>query len=207
MLDIAVDYGIPVPISCSINTKSYMSLRERAEAACKSAIHLQGANQNLEDTGSSTEKIVNLVKKDVQNVQPNYNELHDVFSSPSAAIRINAIMHDYDHMIVENAIRIRNYVTNKLIEESANNDPKIRMQALIQLGKITDVGLFTERTEININAKTTVEITNTLRDKLASIINKDIEDADIIVDTVKDIDVGAEFKNILQDYVPKEYER
>ena len=207
MLDIAVDYGVPVPMSCSINTKSYMSLRERAEAACKSAIHMQKANQNLEDTGSSTEKIVNLIKKDVENIQPSHNEMHDVFSSPSATIRINAIMRDYDHMIVENAVRIRNYVTNKLIEESTNNDPRIRMQALIQLGKITDVGLFTERTEININAKTTVEITNTLREKLALIINKDVEDADVIVDTVKNIDVGAEFKNILQGYVPVEYER
>ena len=197
MLDVQAEYNIPIPTGSRFSYKTYMPLRLRAEAACKSAIYLRTINPDLEDSEVSTEDIAKLIKKNVENVEPSSDELADVFKSPEASIRIHAIMRGYDHMIVENAVRIRNYVTNKLIEESNNADPKIRMQALIQLGKITDVGLFTERSEINVNSKSTLEITNTLREKLTSIINKDVEDANIVVEVVKEVDIEAEFRDII----------
>ena len=40
---------------------------------------------------------------------------------------------------------ISGMVTNKLVLESENPDPRIRMRALELLGKISDVGLFSEK--------------------------------------------------------------
>jgi hypothetical protein len=57
-------------------------------------------------------------------------------------------------------------VTNKLILESDNPDPKVRIRALELLGKISDVGLFSERTEVLITHQSTDELKQTLRDKL-----------------------------------------
>jgi hypothetical protein len=57
-------------------------------------------------------------------------------------------------------------VTNKLILESDNPDPKVRIRALELLGKISDVGLFSDRTEITITHQSTDELKQTLRDKL-----------------------------------------
>ena len=57
-------------------------------------------------------------------------------------------------------------MTNKLILESDNPDPKVRIRALELLGKISDVGLFSDRTEITITHQSTDELKQTLRDKL-----------------------------------------
>ena len=44
-------------------------------------------------------------------------------SSPGTVVHIKAILSAYDQAIVQSAVQIRNYVTNKLIEDSANPDP------------------------------------------------------------------------------------
>ena len=43
-------------------------------------------------------------------------------------------------------------VTNKLLLESENDDPRIRIRALELLGKISDVGLFAEKSRVTLNA-------------------------------------------------------
>ena len=196
MLNIQAEYDVPIPtlIPGINNYKEYMPLRKRANAACKAAMYLQANNADIEGVEVRYEDIAKIIKKDINNEEINSKDIDNIFSSVEAAVRINEILKGYDNIIVENAIRLRNYVTNKLIEESTNKDPRIRMQALIQLGKITDVGLFTERTEVNITARSTVEITNALQEKLTSIINSDVEDAKIVVKVIKEIDIAEEFK-------------
>jgi hypothetical protein len=68
--------------------------------------------------------------------------------------------------------QIRAYVTNKLLEESDNPDPRIRMKALELLGKISDVGLFAERTEVTVTHQTTEDLRETLRAKLGRLVQR-----------------------------------
>ena len=70
--------------------------------------------------------------------------------------------------VVENATQVRLLVTNKLILESENPDPRIRMRALELLGKITDVGLFTEKSEVTVTHRSTDELLNNIRSKIAA---------------------------------------
>jgi hypothetical protein len=69
------------------------------------------------------------------------------------------------------------------------------MRALELLGKVSDVGLFTERTEITVNNRSTVELENTLRDKLRRLMGADTaEDATILappIETTAPIDVDT----------------
>ena len=82
--------------------------------------------------------------------------------------------------------KLRSYVAHRLLEESDDDDPKIRLRALELLGKMTDVGIFTERKEITITQQTTPELEALLRSKLEKIINPDetlheeIEDAVLV---------------------------
>jgi hypothetical protein len=76
-------------------------------------------------------------------------------------------------------------VTNKLIQETENPDPRIRLRALELLGKITDVGLFTERSEVTVTHQTSDDLRAKLREKLLKL--KDVtpaapEEAEIIGD-------------------------
>ena len=89
---------------------------------------------------------------------------------------------------MRHSIEIRHLVTNKLLLESENPDPRVRIRALELLGKITDVGLFTERSEVTITHQSTEDLRKTLREKFNRILNKDVQDV-VVID---DIDVDKE---------------
>ena len=87
-------------------------------------------------------------------------------------------------------MQLRHLVTNKLIIESENPDAKHRLRALELLGKISDVGLFTEKSEVTITHQTTDDIKESLRAKLEKLTNPepDIEDAIVVNDEILDVD-------------------
>ena len=68
-------------------------------------------------------------------------------------------------------MQLRRFVTNKLIEDTGLNDPRHRLKALELLGKISDVGLFSEKTEVIVKHATTEELEKQIRTKLSKIIN------------------------------------
>ena len=68
--------------------------------------------------------------------------------------------------MVNHAVEVRHLVTNKLLEESQNPDPRIRIRALELLGKVSDVGLFTEKHEVTVTHQTTEDLRHKLREKL-----------------------------------------
>ncbi len=94
---------------------------------------------------------------------------------PAAMIKLDALLTAYDYDLLEDANRMRLYVTNRLVEESDDPDPKNRLRALEMLGKITEVGLFTERKEINIHTRTSEDLTDELRHKLEELRGKMVE--------------------------------
>jgi hypothetical protein len=80
-------------------------------------------------------------------------------------------------------------VTNKLIEETENPDPRIRIRALELLGKVSDVGLFAEKSEVTITHQTSDDLKEKLREKLARLVNPDVvEDAIMIDGEIIDVD-------------------
>ena len=87
---------------------------------------------------------------------------------------------------------MRHTVTNRLLEESQNPDPRIRIRALELLGKHSDVGLFTDRSEVTITHQSTDELKARLRAKLQRLIQKP-DLADDAIEIGGDvIDVNAE---------------
>ena len=111
-----------------------------------------------------------------------------------ASIRLTSnILEEFNHSVVESSKQLRNLVTNKLVIESENPDPRVRMRALELLGKISDVGLFTEKSEVTITHQTTDDLKEKLRGKLAKLVNPPppIEDAVIIPN--EDLNVAEEF--------------
>ena len=97
---------------------------------------------------------------------------------PAAVAKLGLLLSEYDHQIVRHADQIRTFVTNRLIEESSDKNPQIRIKALELLGKIGDVGLFTDKTEITVHSQATNTIEAKLRSKLQTLM--DVTDAEII---------------------------
>lgn len=93
-----------------------------------------------------------------------------IANTPGSVRHLKEILSEYDHVVVKSAVQIRTFVTNRLIEESTNPDPKIRMRALELLGKIGDVGLFIERTEVTVKHKTTIELQSSIKERIAKLL-------------------------------------
>jgi hypothetical protein len=95
-------------------------------------------------------------------------------SSPGVIVHVAALLNEYDRTVVKSAAQLRTYVTNKLILESDNQDPRIRIKSLELLGKISDVGLFTDKTEITMRHRPTEELEQMLRERLTKVIEGDV---------------------------------
>lgn len=95
-----------------------------------------------------------------------------LLSSPGTVVQIKAILDEYDRVVVESAKQIRNYVTNKLIMDSTHPDPRVRLKCYEMLGKISDVGLFTDKTEVTMRHRPTEELEQLLRERLMKTIDE-----------------------------------
>lgn len=105
--------------------------------------------------------------------------------TPAALLLTEKILNDYGHKIVEEAAQVRHMVVNKLIQETENPDARIRVKALELLGKVSDVGLFTEKQEITITHQTSDDLRDRLRRKLQNMVDvtpSGVEDADMVYD-------------------------
>ena len=59
---------------------------------------------------------------------------------------------------------------SKLVLLADNKDPRVQLKALEMIGKISDVGLFTDKTEITMRHRPTEELEQMLRERLTKVI-------------------------------------
>jgi hypothetical protein len=111
---------------------------------------------------------------------------------PATLALTDTILKNYAHSVVESAGQIRHLVTNKLIQETENPDPRIRLRALELLGKISDVGLFAEKTEITVTHQTTDDIRDRLKHKLMKLVMPQDNTEDAVVLDAKAVNLTDE---------------
>jgi len=165
---------------------AYVDLRQRAAAACSSLELLQAQSLEIPPETSEDKEIAGaLTSAYAANPQATSQKANNVNTSalmPASLQNIRTYLDEYGRAVVNHAVEIRHAVTNRLIEESINPDPRIRIRALELLGKISDVGLFTDRTEITITHQTTDELRLKLRAKLQRLIAQpEIQDAEVVL--------------------------
>jgi len=98
----------------------------------------------------------------------------DVPSSSAVALHLKALVTEYDHQVLESNIQARQYIVNRLLDLSDPRNetkPMEQLKALELLGKVSEIGLFTERVEVNINHKSTEELETDLVKTLSRYIN------------------------------------
>jgi len=101
---------------------------------------------------------------------------------PAAVKHLAGMLSQYDWDYVEQAKELRGYVVAKLLEETKNPDPRIRLKSLELVGKLTEVGSFTERIEVTTKTESTDELQDRIRSKLATLLPKvvEVQDAEIL---------------------------
>ena len=93
--------------------------------------------------------------------------------TPESVKRIVGMLSSYDWQFVEESQRIRGFIVTKLLEEAeAHPDAKVRLRALELLGKVTDVGLFSERIEVKKTDISDDDLDRQIREKLEKFVAK-----------------------------------
>lgn len=87
--------------------------------------------------------------------------------TPEAVRHITGMLTAYDWEFIEQAKELRGYTVAKLVEETQNPNANIRLKALGLLGKVTEVGLFTDKIEVKQAEMSDAEIEQRIKDKLS----------------------------------------
>lgn len=106
--------------------------------------------------------------------------------TPAAVQHLVGMLTAYDWEFVQQAKELRGYAVAKILEEVENPSANIRLKALALLGKVTEVGLFTEKIEVKKTEMSNDELDQRIKDKL----NKFMEVVDVlsIKDEITDIE-------------------
>jgi hypothetical protein len=86
--------------------------------------------------------------------------------TPEAVRHLTGMLAAYDWEFVQQAKEIRGYAVAQLIEETKSSNANIRLKALGLLGKVTEVGLFTDKVEIKKVELSDAEIDAKIKEKL-----------------------------------------
>lgn len=117
--------------------------------------------------------------------QPKPDKNPVALQRPPVAERIGEMLRDYDNQFVADAAQLRLVVTNKLLDLAGCGDPRIEIKAAEMLGKISDVGLFSEKTEITVTYNSVSDIDAAIKDKIRKMMKMhavDVSPLDIDVD-------------------------
>jgi len=187
-IEVMPEIGVPMPPDIS-----YMDLRERVSAACNTAVHLRDHGLKVEATDEDLDvagTLVGAYAQDAEKTSKKATTKRVAKMRPASLILVDDLLQEFGQSVVENAVQIRHLVTNKLLTETENPDARIRLRALELLGKLSDVGAFSEKSEITITHRSTQELKDSLRSKLAKVINPDEEIVEgEIVDLGKELSI------------------
>ena len=145
------------------------------------------------------EKLNNLIKDARRNPagKGNGNTLSPALTQTNTAYATASFLRNYGQMLAFDVAQARAAITHKLMEIADCGDIKHELRALELLGKHSDIGLFTERSEITINHKTPESLENAIKERIKRLLNADIIDV---------TPVGIDLDEELGVYVPPEPE-
>lgn len=152
---------------------------ELIHAAAKSALD-NLARQGITEvtiTGDDIEKTKALFNQHVDQTKPLTPKQ---IEKSVTALRLEAMVTEYDHQIVKHAEQIRLLVTNKLLELADHKDGRIQLKAVELLGKIADVGMFVEKQEITYKQQSYEDLERQFKEKLGILIEGEIVNDKIV---------------------------
>ena len=87
-----------------------------------------------------------------------------------------AFLRQYGQSLALDANQVRMALTNKLLEIADCGETKYELKAIELLGKHSDIGLFTERSEINVNYNSPEGLEAAIKERVKRLLNADVID-------------------------------
>ena len=173
-----------------------VDLKTRTKHAAETAKELEKHGLNLEPTKQDKDIAAKLTVAYADNPETTSKKVTTKKAStltPASLVLTNNILKEFGQSVVESATHIRHLVTNKLLLETENPDPKVRIRALELLGKMSDVSLFAEKSEVTVTHQSTDDLRERLRAKLNKLVKvEDDRDKDPVIIDGESFDVDKE---------------
>ena len=197
MITLTPELTVPLPAG----RDGMLLLHEKTEALFNTAEFLTAFGVPVEPTDEDQVAARAAFHESIDTTQDNPLPLAktEAIKTSAAARHLKAVLSEYDEIVVKSAVQIRTYVTNKLIEETTHPDARIRMRALELLGKVGDVGLFVERSEVTVRHKTTVELEDSIKGRIAKLLEMRSKAEEIVDVDPKEPDPKAAAAELLRE--------
>lgn len=159
----------PVPYDTSDEELS--SFADKLASIGNTAELLEHLGAPVETTKGSLKEEAELIDKALaqQSITP-------LRSSLPAALGASAFLKAYGQSRALDVDQVRAALTNKLLEIADCGETKYELKALELLGKHSDIGLFTERSEITVNYSNPDSLEAAIKERVKRLLNADIID-------------------------------
>jgi hypothetical protein len=176
----ANDY--PVPYNTSDEKPA--TFKDELTVTANTVDLLEGLGMQIEASPADVERTKRLVADAIS------GQKTSVLQQPTAAFAAREFLKAYGNQLAMDVHEVRSAVTAKLMELANCGDPKFELKALELLGKHSDIGLFTERSEITVNYKSSGDLENAIKERVRRLLNADIVDVTPIGDDL-DTELGV----------------
>ena len=158
----------PVPYDTSDDTVPTL-LEELAVAGNTAELKVElGAPLEISEADAEREKkLLEAVVKDKSTKN---------LTNQTTAFAAAAFLRTYGSSLALDVGEARSAITNKLMEIANCGDTRYELKALELLGKHSDIGLFTERSEVTINYKNPEDLENAIKERVKRLLNADVID-------------------------------
>ena len=113
-------------------------------------------------------------------------------TNQSTAFAAATFLRTYGQQLAMDAAEARAAITNKLMELADCGDPRYELKALELLGKHSDIGIFTERSEITIKYKDPDDLENEIKERVKRLLNANVVETVSLDESLDDILDGGE---------------
>lgn len=109
-------------------------------------------------------------------------KLPKTISATAEAKAVTDLIRRHNFPSFGDALEARNFITNKLLLLADCGDPKVELKALELLGKHSDIGIFTDRSEITVHHSTSEGLERSIKERIKRLLNADVVDVTPIDD-------------------------
>jgi len=167
---IPVEPTAEVPIPFDITDEEPKTHKDAIAIAVNTADLIKELGGDIHYDNNDLHKAASLINGEDKPNRPR----HISVSAEAAAAQ--ALIREFDFQAFADVMQARSFITNKLIKIADCGDPKIELKALELLGKHSDIGLFTERSEITVHHTTSQALENSIKERVKRLLGTDITD-------------------------------
>ena len=168
---IKVEPSTEYPVPFDLSDEDFDSFADKLASVGNTAELLEQLGAPIESSKENLEEEAALLDAAIDN-----QKVTPLTKSLPAALGAAAFLRAYGQGRAMDANEVRTALTNKLLEIADCGEIKYELKAIELLGKHSDVGLFTDRSEINVNYNSPESLEKVITERVKRLLNADVID-------------------------------